>query len=169
MRLALDYLPAEDRLQLGWQDAAGEHRLWLTRRHALALLLALDEAAGPDRDGASSAPPIRHGVDALDGVAGDAGTGTGVGEPVHPPAAAPSPALREALVLGVRLLRDGQRLALRTAEGTVNVSLPTVAAVALRGSLRGLCERAGWDAEAGLPRLRSVRLAREAIERARGA
>lgn len=167
MRLALDYLPAEDRLQLGWQDAAGEHRLWLTRRHALALLLALDEAAGPDRDGASSASPIRHGVDGPDGVAGDAGSGAGA--PVHPSAAAPSPALREALVLGVRLLRDGQRLALRTAEGTVNVSLPAVAAAGLRGSLRGLCERAGWDADAGLPRLRSVRLAREAIERARGA
>lgn len=167
MQLALDYLPAEDRLQLGWQDAAGEHRLWLTRRHALALLLALDEAAGPDRDGGSSASPIRHGVDGPGDVAGDASSRAGA--PVPPSAAALFPALREALVLGVRLLRDGQRLALRTADGTVNVSLPAVAAVGLRDSLRGLCERAGWDADAGLPRLRSVRLAREAIERARGA
>lgn len=166
MRLALDYLPAEDRLQLGWQDAAGEHRLWLTRRHALALLLALDEAAGADRDGAASASPIRPGVDGPGGLAGDAGSG--VGALAHPPAGAPPPALREALVLGVRL-RDGQRLALRTAEGTANVSLPAVAAVGLRDSLRGLCERAGWEADAGLRRLRSVRLAREAIERARGA
>lgn len=166
MRLALDYLPVEDRLSLGWQDAAGEHRLWLTRRHALVLLLALDEAAAADRDGDRCASPVRHGVDGPGGVAGD--TEGGVGAPVHAPVAAPSPALREALVLGVRLLRDGQRLALRTAEGTANVSLPAVAAARLRDSLRGLCERAGWDADAALLRLRSVRLAREAIERARG-
>jgi hypothetical protein len=73
----------------------------------------------------------------------------------------------EALVLGLRL-RQG-RLVLRTAAGAVRVSLPAGAAAGLRDSLRAVCERAGWDVAAGLARLHSARLAREAIERARGA
>lgn len=166
MRLALDYRPLPDRLELGWQDAAGAHRLWLTRRQALALLAALDEtddAADMDSGGRAATTPA-----ATDGqVGGAAGaSGEAAGSDVAPTSSGGAlPA--EALVLGLRL-RQG-RLVLRTAAGAVRVSLPAGATAGLRDSLRAVCERAGWDVAAGLARLNSARLAREAIERARGA
>jgi hypothetical protein len=160
MRLALDYRPLPDRLELGWQDAAGAHRLWLTRRQALALLVALedaDDAAGACGGGAAAAPAATDRQ--IGGASGVAAGSDGA------PAAGALPA--EALVLGLRL-RPG-RLLLRTTAGTVGVSLPDGTVVRLRGRLLRVCELAGWDVAAGLARLRSAALARAAIERARRA
>ena len=165
MRFGLSYVPAEDRLQLVWQDPDGAHRLWLTRRHALALLWSLDGLSMPDRP-APAPPGGSAGADDVAAVAAavvDVPAGAG---PADVTAAVDS---RETLVLGARLSREGARLALRTGGGTVNVSLPGASGAELREALRDIAERAGWDPAAGLLRFGSARLAREAIEKARGA
>ena len=149
MGLQAKYDPGEDRMSMIVQAGDGAVlSFWVTRRQWLGLLRGL-----------SSLPPVVQAV-----------------EPQATPqvAAAPRrPRLREAspvLLTGIRLRQQGSRMNLVLVvkeKQAVTIDLSPASISGLVNLLRQQAERAGWDAEAAMPRLASAQLAASSARKAR--